>query len=273
MEFFETNGVKLPIYFQKYSGSIKRDPILLIHGFTGTAHHHYSYELKNYSKVFETHIIAYDLRSHGSSVITHDVDYQERIHLDDLEQLVSHLQNKFELQQFIIFGSSFGGGLANRFTINHPDFVSSLILASTTPKYSIGVVNAFSYIKSTLELFLEHSYSKLNPEQRKFVSILQKIHDQYNPPFEKFLGFIKYIDAFSERIEDWSWLEEMKENILCPVLIIHGNKDYVSIEHAIEMDKALSNSKLVILENLGHLPHRKNPVLVQNHILNFLKED
>ena len=268
MELLNVNGAKIKPYFKFYDGPLHHDPILLIHGFTGSVEHHFPYEIQNYSKIFQTHLFTYDLRSHGLSESSED--YELDIHYLDLENIVKQIKDKFQINKLIVLGASFGGGLAIRYAINHPTMLSKLILISTTPQYSDGIIQSFKKTKSTLELFFESSNEKLTKEQEKFVSILQKIHYDQDKPFSKLRYLHSYISLFLEEIKYWSWIKEMKEKINFPVLVIHGDKDYISVTNAQKMNNTLNNSKLVILKNFGHLPQRKDPVLVQTHIESFL---
>lgn len=270
MELLNVNDTKIKPYFKFYDGKIQCDPILLLHGFTGSVQHHFSYEIDNYSKIFQTHVFTYDLRSHGLSDISKN--YELDIHFLDLENIVKQIRDKFHIDKLIVLGASFGGGLAIRYAISHPTTVSKLILISTTPQYSDGIIQSFKKIKATLELFFESSYTKLTMEQKKFVSILQKIHYDHNTPFSKLHYLLSYVSLFLEEIKYWSWIEEMKERIIFPVLIIHGDKDFISATNAKAMHDILNKSKLVILKNFGHLPQRKDPLLVQKFIERFLKD-
>ena len=58
---------------------------------------------------------------------------------------------------------------------------------------------------------------------------------------------------------DSSNLEKLK-SIKTPTLLIWGAKDtWIPLDNGKRMDSALPNSKLVVLENSGHVPMEENP--------------
>ena len=147
--------------------------------------------------------------------------------------------------------------------------MKKLILISTTGESTPGMRNELIEIHKILTSFIEGNYDikKLDMQSMKFLSILLKIHfEKY--PYNKLKFFKEFISSFMER--KFSLLEDIKKTITCPVLILHGAIDYVESENAKKMHSYFQNSKLIIIPNLGHLPQRKNPLLVEKYISEFL---
>ncbi len=269
LELISINNTKIACYHQKFSSADNKNklpPIVLVHGYSGTALHHFKYEIENYSRIFQTDVLAYDHRGHGNSETGDCETLDDDIYLKDFEELIKY----FNFEEVILIGASFGGVLANRYTLKYPEKVKKLILISTTAESTPGMLNALRDITTIINNFIAYDYDskRLDPQSMKFLSVLLKIHHE-KYPYNKFLCFRHFINIFLEK--KFSLLEEIKNTITCPVLILHGNVDYVELENAKKMDSYFQNSKLIIIPNLGHLPQRKNPLLVEEYISEFLE--
>jgi pimeloyl-ACP methyl ester carboxylesterase len=101
-------------------------PLLLLHGLTG---HRKDFEIVLPILAKHGRVLAPDLRGHGDSSRGHDPrGYDFETMVDDLVRLL----DKLEVDRMDFLGHSFGGMLALRFTLAHPDRVASLLLMSTS---------------------------------------------------------------------------------------------------------------------------------------------
>ena len=269
MDLISINNTKIACYLQRFTSTDQKTtlpPIVLIHGYTGTANHHFKYEIQNYSRIFQTDVLAFDHRGHGNSE-TGDYEHLDAdIHFKDLEKIIEY----YDFQEVILIGASFGGVMALRYTIKYPDKVKKLILISTTAESTPGMLNALKDINKIITNFIAFDYDikKLDPQSMKFLSILLKIHSE-KEPYNKFKFFKFFITLFIDT--NYSLLEDIKKNITCPALILHGSIDYVEPDSAKKMHDYFQDSKLIIIPNYGHLPQRKNPLLVEQYISEFLQ--
>jgi pimeloyl-ACP methyl ester carboxylesterase len=209
--------------------------------------------------------LAFDHRGHGNSETGDFENLGIDIHFDDFKKILEY----YNYNEIILIGASFGGVLANRYTIAYPGRVKKLIVISTTPETSIGMNNALVSINKSIDDFIQAdcNIKKLDPQSMKLLSIFMKIHSE-KPPYNK-LRFLRFfIDKFQK--QNFSLLEAIQKNITCPVLILHGDIDYVEVENAKKMHSFYQNSQLVIIPQFGHLPQRKNPQLVEKYISKFL---
>ena len=270
LQFISINNTQIACYQRKSSKTQIKSvlpPIVLIHGYTGSALHHFKYEIENYARMFQTDVLAFDHRGHGNSDpgAYETLDYD--IHFNDFEKIIEY----FGYQDVILIGASFGGVIALRYAIKYPDRVKKLIVISTTAESSPGMTNALITINKTIDSFfaMDCNIKKLDPESMKFLSILMKIHFETSP-YNKLKFFRYFINLFVEK--KFSLLEDIQNNITCPVLILHGDIDYVEVDNAKKMHSCFKNSKLIIIPQYGHLPQRKNPELVKKYISEFLQD-
>ncbi len=74
-----------------------------------------------------------------------------------------------------------------------------------------------------------------------------------------------------EKIAELSYNHRV-ENIICPVLLVWGEKDSLFPPHLSEIPKSkIKNSKLVILPNLGHALHHEGPEVFSREVLKFIE--
>ncbi|MEC9161855.1 MAG: alpha/beta fold hydrolase, partial [Candidatus Thermoplasmatota archaeon] len=78
--------------------------------------------------VEEFRVIRYDLRRHGLTGPASDDGYSIERYVADLAMVVDHLG----LERFVLLGHSMGGRISVRYTMEHQDRVSRLILLSAS---------------------------------------------------------------------------------------------------------------------------------------------
>ena len=78
--------------------------------------------------------------------------------------------------------------------------------------------------------------------------------------------------AFIDRVNTEQYEDPSKiKTIKCPTLIQWGQHDHwVSLENAYKFNKDITNSKLIIYENAGHVPMEEIPEITGRDVLNFL---
>lgn len=100
-------------------------PLVLIHGLTG---HRRDFERVLPALAEHGRVLAPDVRGHGRSVETgSNPGYDFETLVDDQARLLDAL----EIDRCDLLGHSFGGMIALRFVLAHPDRVASLVLMST----------------------------------------------------------------------------------------------------------------------------------------------
>jgi pimeloyl-ACP methyl ester carboxylesterase len=166
-------------------------------------------------------------------------------------------------EPFFLLGHSFGGRIGIKFAAQHPEKLKGLILVSSagikhkrTFKQNLffqitKIGNKFSFLPF-FNLFRKAFYKFIVREK-------DYIHTQ---------GFLK--DTFKKIItEDLTgYLEKIKTF----TLIIWGEKDKMTpLSDAHLMNKKITNSKLEVLKNIGHSPHRETPKILVEKIINFIK--
>ncbi|AYD48238.1 alpha/beta fold hydrolase [Arachidicoccus soli] len=222
--YSEVNGIRM--YYEIYG---QGKPLVLIHGGGSTIQTTFGRVIPLLAKKYK--VIAMDLQAHGrTSDRNAPVSFAQ-----DANDVVTLLEN-LNIPKADFFGFSNGGTTAMLIAIHHPKMVDKLILGSALCKRG-GVPKQFWS-------FMEHQTLANMPQQLKEAYLevtrnpkgLQIMHDK---DMQRMLNFKDIPDT-------------QIKSIKAPTLIIIGDKDVITPEHAIEMNRLIANSELAIIPPGGH---------------------
>ena len=193
-------------------------------------------------------------------------------HAQDVKELVDELK----IEKATLAGLSYGSLVAQHFALLYPKKLDKLILMSTfahkTPYYEaieLAWWNALQIGGYSLMLdvmlpsVLGENYFK-NPIIP--IDLMKQARTDANSNSD---ALFKLMRATRERPDYRPMLKEIKT----PTLIIHGEKDLLmSVNLAQEVHKAIPNSVLEIIPNVGHTLNLEAIIPASQLILNFLKE-
>jgi pimeloyl-ACP methyl ester carboxylesterase len=203
----------------------------------------------------EYKLILFDNRGTGQSDAP-DVPYTFEMLADDLAGLLDAL----DIDSAHIFGESFGGALAQAFTLRHPRRLRSLILASTScggkhmvisPERlkllsSVTNMTPEESAKVRIQMFITPEFTAKNPA---VINEMMK-HMMENPTPS--WGLMRQQEA-SQAAMTTGYYERLPE-IKVPTLIIAGESDITVVaENSKILASRIPGSELVIFKNAGHL--------------------
>eukprot|EP01124_Arcella_intermedia_P032974 TRINITY_DN779_c0_g1_i12.p1 TRINITY_DN779_c0_g1~~TRINITY_DN779_c0_g1_i12.p1 ORF type:complete len:443 (+),score=99.04 TRINITY_DN779_c0_g1_i12:160-1329(+) len=198
----------------------------------------------------------------------------------------------FQDYKLLIVGHSFGGFLATLFAAEFPDFVKGLVLVEPDNmiRYPSEREDVFLTVRKNLgekdrALFDEWSKEYLdytNPSLfKKSERELANLHAQFfefwgkaakwdmpTPPLEMIGGWMVYGIQLSMGLShDYS---SVLREIETPVLLIHGEKDLVSMKNVMEFQRLLRYSEVDVIEDAGHFPFNESPEEFAHLLSKFL---
>src|SRR4030095_16852450 len=214
-------------------------------------------------------VIMYDIRGHGNSDPGIDEFFIE-LFVNDLLRLME----KLRIEKSILCGLSLGGYIALNAVLKHPVRLDGLILNDTqciadTPEIKENRCQAIIRImKNGVEPYADEIIKNLfAPESfTKKKNVVATVR-------EMIIGTTKHslcntLHALAERKETCTQLHEI--NI--PVLIMVGKEDKITpIAAAQQMHEKISNSKLEIIQQAGHLSNLEDPTAFNTHLVKFLE--
>jgi pimeloyl-ACP methyl ester carboxylesterase len=244
----------LNIYYEIHGAGT---PLVLIHGGGSTLQTTFGRVLHQFAKTHK--VIAVEMQAHGHTAdINRPLSFEQDA--DDIAALLKHLNiNKAD-----VFGFSNGASTTLQFAIRHPEMANKIIVASTFYKKA-GAPNWFwdMMSKPTFEGMpqpYKDEYLKINPDTNALYRM-----------YERDVARMQSFPDISE---------EQMRSIKAPAFIIIGDRDVTTPEHATEMHRLLSNSRLAIIpgghgDYIGEMTTPQDSTLIAatvSLISNFLNE-
>jgi pimeloyl-ACP methyl ester carboxylesterase len=136
-----------------------------------------------------------------------------------------------------VFGYSDGGNVALGLAIRHPELVRKVAIAGTNITNDDLVPGVYEFMEGmTPEMLgdeLRTMYEAEAPRPEDWPILVEKIKQQV--------------------IALEGWTPEQLQGIAAPMLVIFGDADIVSPEHAVELFRQIPNAHLAVLPMRDHL--------------------
>jgi pimeloyl-ACP methyl ester carboxylesterase len=240
------NGLQL--YYEIHGTPAKGDvPLVLLHGGGSTLETSFGKLIPLVSK--SRQVIAFDQQGHGR---TADVDrpFSFEQSAEDAVALLRHLN----VAKADILGYSNGGHIALEIALKHPEVVRSLVLESVMfsrdgcdPRFWQG----FDHPKlDNMPPDLKKGYLATAPHPEQLPSMFTKSVQR----MRRFKG----------------WTPAQIQSIRLPALLIVGDRDIVSVEHAAQMQHLLPDARLAVLPATDHLAMTDRAADVARLLAEFL---
>lgn len=241
---------ELKLYYEIYG---KGSPLLMIHGGLGSISD-YQKSISELSNHFQ--VIAVDSRGHGrSSNPTDSLSYE--LLTDDMIDFLDYLK----IDSVNIVGFSDGGVVGLYMATKYPERVIKVVASGAN--YLVEGMNSLEFPEVMMSSenvksldFWKHfrqEYSEKNPNPEKFDSHIQATRKMWlTDPYIPLNHLIKISD---------------------PILLVYGDRDVISLEHAIEMYRLLTpeTTQLCIFPNTDHFVFEKKSKEVNQVIIDFVK--
>lgn len=221
--YADVNGLKM--YYEIYG---EGKPLVLIHGGGSTIQTSFGRIIPLLAK--HRQVIGVELQAHGRTS-DRDVDLSFEQDADDVATLLKNLN----IARADFFGFSNGGTTALQIAVRHPEVVNKIIAASALCKRSGVPAQFWDFMKQAtighMPQQYKDAYTKIAPNPDN----LQIMHDKCAR------RMIEFKDMSDEQIK----------SIKAPTLIVIGDADVMTPEHAVEMHRLIPNSRLAIIPG-GH---------------------
>jgi pimeloyl-ACP methyl ester carboxylesterase len=255
--YVEANGLN---YYYEVHG--EGEPLLLLHGGMGSIDM-FLPALPAFAS--ERQVIAVELQGHGRTAIG-----DRKFNLEDMGDDMAVIVRELGFAQVDAMGYSFGGGVAFRFAVQHPEMVRRLVILSAgfstdgfhaemRPMQAQMGAAAADMMKDTP---MYESYIALAPRPEDFPVLLDRMGD-----------FMR---------EEYDYSEDVKK-LEMPVMLVFGDNDMFTTPHMAEFYNLLGGNvrdagwqrenmgpnQLAILPDTTHYDAAFSPLLVPS-VLPFL---
>jgi pimeloyl-ACP methyl ester carboxylesterase len=181
----------------------------------------------------------------------------------------------------VIFGHSMGGMLTARFSASYPDFVERAVLCNPIGLVDVRWKSPWPSAEDAYKATMAQSRDQL---YRGFQETIQRYFpNAWKPEYEKFVR-IMYAPTLSA---DWPRLAMVRAiyrqmpyldpvvydwaHIQARTLVIGGDKDGENFPAlAKHVAETIPHGELVLIPNVGHVPHIQVPDVFQRELLKFL---
>ena len=284
VEIYSVDGMKeineTELYYKVVG---EGEPILIIHGGPGLNHNYLFSSLQYLTDKYQ--LIFYDQRASGRSSLTLDPN---SVTIDNFIQDIDELRNSFGIEQLNIMAHSWGGLLAMKYAIKHPENTKSLIL--------INSVGASSEISTMANQTLAERFTKEDSIQR--AEIIQSVEFQKREPnaIESLMkiGFkyqfynITFLDSLTLSLnKDYIKTSQLLQNLAkdlteydfhsdlnkihSPTLLIYGSYDPLTELAGTRIHESIEKSEFKILDNCGHFPFIEKQNEFKKAVMTFME--
>ncbi len=256
------NGLRLHLLDWGGEG---RTPLLLLHGFTGSAH---AWDTLSIALQPHFHVYALDQRGHGDSDPADT--YNPAVAFEDIAGVVGQVA----LRSFVLIGLSMGGRNAMYFTAKQPELVQRLVIVDIGPEISARAT----------------APSSGPPEPETWESIEQAARHLYRSNPYPGIHYYRWVVSHTLRQREdgalvWRWHPSIKERrtqldldwwallrtITPPTLVLRGAESPVLDRDVAErMAKELPRGRFVEIPHAVHTLHEDNPEAVLGALKDFL---
>ncbi|MBJ8186234.1 2-succinyl-6-hydroxy-2, 4-cyclohexadiene-1-carboxylate synthase [Bacillus mycoides] len=249
------------------------EPLLLLHGFTGSMETWRSF-IPSWSEQFQ--VILVDLVGHGKTESPEDVTHYD---IQNVALQMKELLNHLHIENAHVLGYSMGGRLAITMACLYPEYVRSLLLENCTAGLESEEERKERKEKD------ERLADKIEQEGiRNFVSMWENI-----PLFETQQRLAQNVKEAvrKERLANNpkglanslrgmgtgaqpSWWNEL-QNLKMPVLLLNGESDEKFFRLLKNIEKCIPRANFFKIDGAGHAIHVEQPEKFDTIVKGFLK--
>lgn len=272
MSEFSKTAVNGVTYHSVWQGSVNASPLLLLHGFTGSAAN-WEPHLPLFSDQFS--VISVDILGHGR---TDSPSNPSHYTMPQVAADIIALLDGWRIKQTALLGYSMGGRLALYLACHYPDRFSHLILESSSPGLPTAAERAArrqndeslanwieangipAFVDKWESLPLWHSQQQL-PEAVRQQLRRQRLQNSS-------VGLANSLRGMGTGAQPSLWPQ--LGALTLPTLLIVGDLDTKFVTINEKMEVQLPNGRLHIIPRAGHITHLERPELFRTAVLRFL---
>ena len=241
------------------------------------------------------YVIRYDHRDMG---LSSTIDYAKNPYtLTDLANDAIAILDAYGIQRAHIVGHSMGGGIAQLLALDYPDRVLSISLISssvlgnpelnTQEKASLdhtwqimmqnkpttkfaesvdGFLASYRYLHGTIPMDTDMAQNYIR-------DIYERTHPEHLAWFQKFSAGIEPLHNHVKAQQNIKDRTNDLQHIKVPVLVIHGQKDFLSFPRVVEeyCVKKIPQAKMHLIPGMGHMVLNRGLFInIGNLILEFI---
>jgi len=216
-------------------------PLLLLHGGSGSIPEKW---IPFFTPLFR--VMAPEQMGHGRTADVIDRPF----HYHDMAEDTLELMRQLGIESTVVVGYSDGGIIGLDMAIHHPERVIKLAVTGANARFEGYTTENQEFARSfdPVSQPVSEKYAELSPDGAEHWPVV--------------LGRLKPMwDA------EPSFTNEELQSIGAPTLLVIGDRDIVTPEHAVEMFRTIPEAQLCVVPNAAH------GTMPQEAVLRFLQEE
>lgn len=217
-------------------------------------------------------VLLLDLRGHGESKTTLKTAFKKKYTFSSLANDILEVLDHLKIEKSHFIGISLGTILIRQLAELHPTRVQSMILGGAILKMNfrsqvlMRLGNMFKYVLPYLVLYKFFAFVIMPKKSHKqsrllFINEAKKLYQK---------EFIKWFKLTAEINPVLKWFRQVELNI--PTLYIIGEEDYMFLPSVrLVVESHYKSSKLLVVENCGHVVNVEQPTIFNKNVLSFLR--
>ena len=209
-----------------------------------------------------------------------------------LAQNNKQLLDSLQIDKVNLVGHSMGGMLATRFALMYPERTAKLILEDPLGLEDYKKFIPYKTMEQQYKKELSATYATYKKNQQSYYPVWKPSYEQYvtaqaGPLKQKDFSSVAWVNALTyQMVYEQPVLYDLpKLNV--PTLLLIGQLDRTVVGKemlpakkqklygnypvlAAKAGKKIKNSRVVILQGVGHIPHIQTPELFRKNVLSFL---
>ncbi|MGZ4600057.1 MAG: alpha/beta fold hydrolase [Oryzihumus sp.] len=228
--YADVNGLHL--YYELHG---EGSPLVLLHGGMLTIDLNFAGLIPTLAQ--RHFVIGVEMQGHGR---TADIDREitPAALAGDVVALLDHLG----IDRAHALGHSLGGAVTLELAVSHPDRVRSVVPVSASVRPD--------GMHEDLTDPAKQATSTRMPTQQDFIEF-RDAYLRLSPHPEHFDAFLASLSRSAADLKGWS--DEQLAGITAPTLIVQGDHDFVTIEHAALMQHLIPGAHLAVLPDTTHM--------------------
>src|SRR5215218_7379552 len=267
--FVDVDGVR--VHYQE-AGDENSPALVLIHGFASST--------MVWSKVFLAlaekgyRVIAVDMLGYGYSAKPRNGEYT----IAGQAKLLTRLLDALEIPRAIFVGSSYGGAVAATCALDYPDRVQKLILVGTVNNNRPLAYRLMRVFGSPV--FGDVVSPLLIGSRRLLRRRMKRVYDRHEWVLDERRVDARHLPlraagthrAIIRTVRGWNAERISRDAHLIsqPTLLLWGENDLeIPLADGERLHEEISDSRLIVFLNCGHLPHEEFPEAFTNFVVDF----
>jgi pimeloyl-ACP methyl ester carboxylesterase len=237
------------MYVEQYG---QGSPLVLLHGGMMTIELNFASLI---ATLADRHtVIGVELQGHGRTA-----DTGREITPAALASDVVGMLDQLGLDRAHLFGHSMGAAVALELAVNHQSRVRRVVAASVTVRPEgthEDITDPAKWATSTRM-----------PTAQDFAD-MKAAYRRLSPHPDHFDEFLATMSASAADLQGWS--DEQLAGIAAPVLLVIGDRDFTTVDHAALMLQLIPGSQLAVLPDTTHMQATRRPELLLPMLERFL---